>query len=121
VRAGGVHLSAELAERVLVDRGHGVQIAQHATLSGREFEVLRRLTRGESPPAIATALVLAASVVTTSCQRIMAKLGLSNLAELVRYGVDNGLGALRPPPGSPPPPQPCSTPRTSVPMGLMPR
>lgn len=104
VVAGGVHLSARLAERWLADRGHGMQIARHATLSGREFEVLRRLARGESPPAIATALTLAASVVTTSCQRIMAKLELGSLADMVRYGVDHGLGAPRPPRGSPPPP-----------------
>lgn len=52
-------------------------------LSGREREVLSRISRGQSIPAIAADLFLAPSTVKTHVQRLYEKLGVSDRAAAV--------------------------------------
>ncbi|HUO40067.1 MAG TPA: response regulator transcription factor [Mycobacterium sp.] len=52
-------------------------------LSGREREVLSRISRGQSIPAIAAELYLAPSTVKTHVQRLYEKLGVSDRAAAV--------------------------------------
>jgi two-component system nitrate/nitrite response regulator NarL len=52
-------------------------------LSAREREVLNRIARGQSIPAIAADLYLAASTVKTHVQRLYEKLGVSDRAAAV--------------------------------------
>ena len=67
------------------------EAAPHESLSHREFEVMRRLAAGESVTDIATALNLSVKTVSTHKANLMAKLGLHNQTELVRYALKHGL------------------------------
>jgi len=91
VMAGGAHVSADLAERVVLQLNGTVGMARHAQLSDRELEVLRRLVAGQRPTDIAHELHLSVKTVSTHKSRIQEKLELPSLAELVRYGLEHGL------------------------------
>lgn len=93
VAAGGAYVSADLAERVVLQLNGGVGVARHAQLSDRELEVLRRLVAGQRPTEIAQALHLSVKTISTHKSRIQEKLNLPTLADLVRYGLEHDLDA----------------------------
>ena len=72
--------SAELDQRVLSDR---------------EIEVLRLLAEGRRTKEIAEALAISAKTVETDRSRIMLKLGIDNLAELVKFAIRAGIASPR--------------------------
>jgi DNA-binding NarL/FixJ family response regulator len=61
------------------------------TLSKRECEVVRLLAEGNSSKEIATLLNIAVTTVETYRARIMMKLGVHSVVQLVRYAVENKL------------------------------
>jgi len=91
VMAGGAYVNPELAERVVLQLNGSVGVARHSQLSDRELEVLRRLVAGQRPTEIAHALHLSVKTVSTHKSRIQEKLALPTLADLVRYGIEQGL------------------------------
>lgn len=93
VAAGGAYVSADLAERVVLQLNGAVGVARHAQLSDRELEVLRRLVAGQRPTEIAQALHLSVKTISTHKSRIQEKLNLPTLADLVRYGLEHDLNA----------------------------
>ena len=62
-----------------------------ASLSGREFHVLRLLSSGRSLREISEAMSLSVKTVHTYRTRLLRKLGLERTGELVRLGVEEGL------------------------------
>ncbi|MDS4022541.1 MAG: response regulator transcription factor [Candidatus Competibacter sp.] len=60
-------------------------------LSDREIEVLRLLARGRRAREIAEILAISAKTVETYRGRIMLKLGIDNLAELVKFAIRAGI------------------------------
>ena len=60
-------------------------------LSEREAEVLRRLAEGQRIKEIADALNLSAKTVETYRSRIMLKLGIDNLPDLVKFAIRAGI------------------------------
>ncbi|WP_332813979.1 response regulator transcription factor [Ramlibacter sp.] len=92
IAGGGAYISAEVAEQLALGAmPGGTAAAPHESLSHREFEVMRRLAAGESVTDIATALNLSVKTVSTHKANLMAKLGLQNQTELVRYALKHGL------------------------------
>ena len=92
IAGGGAYISAEVAEQLALGAmPGGSEAAPHESLSHREFEVMRRLAAGESVTDIATALNLSVKTVSTHKANLMAKLGLHNQTELVRYALKHGL------------------------------
>lgn len=76
--------------------GLAAQIRQRAeptapVLSAREREVLNRIARGQSIPAIAAELFVAPSTVKTHVQRLYEKLGVSDRAAAVAEAMRQGL------------------------------
>lgn len=63
----------------------------HDVLSEREYEVLRRLARGERLTAIAIQMDLSTKTVATYRSRAMKKLKLENAAQLFRYAMNAGM------------------------------
>jgi len=57
----------------------------------RETEIIRLLAEGKSNKEIATALGIAVSTVETHRAKIMSKLGLHSLAELIHYAMRHGI------------------------------
>ena len=60
-------------------------------LSAREREVLNRIARGQTIPAIAGELFVAPSTVKTHVQRLYEKLGVSDRAAAVAEAMRQGL------------------------------
>jgi DNA-binding NarL/FixJ family response regulator len=63
-------------------------------LSLREREVLQLVVEGKSSKEIANALHLSSKTVETYRSRLMQKLGVSNLASLVKFAIQHGLTPL---------------------------
>lgn len=91
IAGGGAYISAEVAEQLALGAMPGAQAAPHEGLSDREFDVLRRLAAGQSVSDIATALNVSVKTVSTHKANGMAKMGLQNQSELVRYALKHGL------------------------------
>ena len=69
----------------------GDQKSKLSDLTERELEVLRLIVDGKTSREIAESLVISSNPVERHRQNIMAKLGLHNRAELVRYAISKGL------------------------------
>jgi DNA-binding NarL/FixJ family response regulator len=68
----------------------------HKSLSNREFEVFQMMVHGHSVTDIAKLLRLSVKTVSTHKSRVLQKMNLSSLADLVRYAMNNGLLADTP-------------------------
>ena len=88
---GGRYVSAALAEWLASHLGQDEQAKPHETLSDREFEVLRLITAGKKPSAIAKTLHLSVKTVNTYRQRVLEKMQLKSTAELIKYALQNKL------------------------------
>ena len=92
IAAGGAYISAEVAEQLALGAMPGGEKPPHEALSDREFEVFGQLVAGTSVTEIAAALNLSVKTVSTHKANLMAKLGIGNQSELVRYAIRHGLG-----------------------------
>jgi DNA-binding NarL/FixJ family response regulator len=90
--AGGAHyVEPAVAERLLFDPSPRDAAVPHAALSDREYQVFLMLAQGRGVVEIADALHLSAKTVSTHKFRLMQKLGLDNLSDLVRYALKHEL------------------------------
>lgn len=92
VAAGATYLSPRITERLLHAKGlrPGEPPAAPA-LSARQTEVLTLLALGKSVKEIAFELQLSPKTVETHRAQIMERLGMRDLASLVRYAIRAGL------------------------------
>lgn len=91
VAEGGRFISQSVMEKTFMrQQGLGGN-SQLESLSEREVQVLRRLANGESAASIADSLCISESSVRTYKARIMEKIELDNIADLVRFAMRNGL------------------------------
>jgi DNA-binding NarL/FixJ family response regulator len=67
---------------------------EQSSLSSREREVLQSITEGKSTKEIAFTLDISAKTVETHRRQIMKKLKLSNVADLTRYAIREGIISL---------------------------
>jgi len=93
IAGGGLYVGSGLAERMVLQLSGQQATPDHERLSDRELEVLRRLVAGQRPTEIAQALHLSIKTVSTHKRRMQDKLHLDSVAALVRWGLENGLGA----------------------------
>jgi two-component system invasion response regulator UvrY len=91
VAAGGRYISAELAERLAAELTLDRDRPLHASLSDREFDVLRSIASGQTVGDIADRLSLSVKTVSTYRARILEKMHLKNNAELMKYVLTNHL------------------------------
>lgn len=90
---GGAYLSPR-ATRTLLDHfvapSHA-DLAPLAFLTNREREVLARVVHGRTNTEIGAELAIAPSTVKTHVNRIMAKVGVHDRAQLVIFAYESGL------------------------------
>lgn len=91
VLAGGLYLSAALAEALAGDLSSGTERPPHEILSDREFQVMRMLASGKTLTEIAKDLSLSVKTVSTYRARLLSKTGLKNNSELIRYAFQHQL------------------------------
>lgn len=96
VLQGKLYLSREISETVLQDyvSGLGERQSLAAVLSSREREIVQRLAEGQSSKQIAAELHLSPKTVDVHRHRIMQKLQLNSLADLVKYALSEGLTSI---------------------------
>lgn len=96
-KAGRRFLSGKISERevdeLLRKRQSGEAASPLDRLSPREREVLQLVVEGKSSAAIAGLVFLSPKTVETYRSRLMKKLGVEDLAGLIKYAVANGLTA----------------------------
>lgn len=91
VQSGGVYLYPVLAKNLVADYLGEQEHPLVKSLSPRELEVLRLIGEGLVNKEIARRLGISVTTAQTHRTRIMEKLGLYTVAELIRYAVRKGI------------------------------
>ncbi len=91
VASGRPYISIEVAEQLAMDAMPSNEDFPHKKLSDREFEVFSLLVGGKTIGEIAELLHLSAKTVSTHKTRILYKMDMHSLAEMVQYAVEHRL------------------------------
>jgi DNA-binding NarL/FixJ family response regulator len=91
VASGRPYISTEVAEQLALNIMAPNEQLLHKQLSDREFEVFSLLVGGKSITEIANNLHLSVKTVSTHKTRIMQKMGMTSLSEMVQYAVAHRL------------------------------
>lgn len=91
VASGGKYIDPVLSEEIAYDTTFPEQVNPHVHLSGREFEVFRLLVAGRNINEIAQQLLLSSKTISTYKARVMEKMDIHNVADLVRYAVQHDM------------------------------
>lgn len=91
VSQGGNFLPPALATQMVFSATSTESDASSSEMSDREYQVFVALAQGHSLVDIAKTLHLSAKTVSTHKFRLMRKLGLASMSELVRYAVKHGI------------------------------
>ncbi|MEI7880915.1 MAG: response regulator transcription factor [bacterium] len=92
VHAGQPYMPEPLAEQLVLHYQRNECEPLDKRLSPREFEVMQWLTQGLKLSQIARTLKVSHQTVTTHRRHILEKTGLRTTAEIIRYGILNGIG-----------------------------
>ena len=96
VMAGQTYLCPKAAS-VLVDqyvRSNPRNIPANILLTNRQREVLKLLAEGKSTKEIAFILSLSPKTIDACRRRVMEKLNVQNIAQLIKYAIREGLTSL---------------------------
>lgn len=91
VAAGGRFISPEVAADLAFGLILGDDRPLHALLSDREFLIFSKLAAGDAIGDIAQELNLSAKTVSTYKTRLLQKMRMSSVADLIRYALEHGL------------------------------
>jgi DNA-binding NarL/FixJ family response regulator len=91
VASGGKFIAPDIAERMAFDRNSPSDGPPHNRLSDRELEVFFLLVTGLGVNEIAEKIAISNKTVSTHKVRLMQKLNVTSLAELVRYAFEHQL------------------------------
>jgi DNA-binding NarL/FixJ family response regulator len=94
VMAGSIYISRELVDTVMRDYVERIQrsdLSIYSTLTPREIEVLQLVAEGKSVKTIAQDLCISVRTVETHRHRIMDKLNIGSIADLVKYAIREGI------------------------------
>ena len=92
VAEGGMYISAGVAEQLALNLRPQTTDLPHQRLSDREYEVFALLVTGASVSDIAARLHLSGKTVSTHKARILEKMAMDSVADLVRYAMAHKLG-----------------------------
>ena len=96
VMAGETYLCPKAAS-ILVNnyiRNHPRNIPENVLLTDRQREILKLLAEGKPTKEIALILKLSSKTVDACRRRVMEKLNVQNIAELIKYAIREGLTPL---------------------------
>jgi DNA-binding NarL/FixJ family response regulator len=91
VATGRKYLTPRVSQALLAQMDGHDDRPLHQTLSSREYEILVLIVRGDSLTDIGEKMSISVKTVSTYRTRLLAKLGLSSNAELVRYALQHGI------------------------------
>jgi DNA-binding NarL/FixJ family response regulator len=90
VAAGGCYVDPDIASKILF-KTTVLGDETRRKLTERESQIFIMLAQGQGTKEIATTLGLSAKTISTHKYRLMEKLGVENISELVRYAVNLNL------------------------------
>jgi two-component system, NarL family, invasion response regulator UvrY len=91
ISKGGKFVNASLAEKLISELDIYVEKPSHETLSDREYQVMCMSAMGKTLKEIAQELSLSIQTVSTYRTRILEKMNMNSIAEVIRYAVKHGL------------------------------
>jgi two-component system, NarL family, invasion response regulator UvrY len=91
ISKGGKFVNASLAEKLISELEIYVERPSHETLSDREYQVMCMSAMGKTLKEIAQELSLSIQTVSTYRTRILEKMDMTSIAEVIRYAVKHGL------------------------------
>lgn len=91
VADGGLYITAGVAEQLALTLRPTAIDLPHEALSDREYEVFGLLVKGSTVSNIATQLHLSGKTVSTHKARILEKMNMDSVVDLVRYAVAHQL------------------------------
>ncbi|RPI50773.1 MAG: DNA-binding response regulator, partial [Acidobacteria bacterium] len=91
VIAGRRYLNPSVVEELVMRQQPGHAQRPHELLSDREYQVLRMLASGLTVSQVATRLSLSVKTVSTYRARVLEKMSMKTTAELMHYGIQQGL------------------------------
>lgn len=84
---GGRYINPNFAERLAFRLGTSTEDLPHASLSNREFQVLRLIASGKTVKEVGEELSLSIKTISTYRSRILEKMKMRNNAELTHYAI----------------------------------
>jgi len=91
VTNGGKYISPSLAETLALHLVVDNEKPLHETLSDREYQVLCKISSGNTISEIAKEMTLSVKTISTYRARILEKMGMKSNAELTYYAIKNEL------------------------------
>jgi len=91
VAGGKKYVSAIVAQQLVEALSDDSDKLPHERITDREYQVLVMIASGIPLTQIAESLNLGVATVSTYRARLLEKMGLRSTAELIRYGLENGL------------------------------
>jgi DNA-binding NarL/FixJ family response regulator len=91
VYKGKNYVTASLAEKLVSELDISLEKKPHEMLSNREYQIFLLLSSGKRITDIATDVALSPKTISTYRTRIFQKMKFNNIAELIRYAVENDL------------------------------
>lgn len=91
VANGGVFVSEHVAEIMARGLRPVSEVLPHTLLSDREFQVFELLAHGMGLTEIASEFSLSVKTISTHKSRILQKMNLNNMADLIRYAIAHKL------------------------------
>ena len=96
VYAGRRYLSESVNDMVMTEYlGFGHAVSPLSSLSQREREILQLVVEGVGNADVAKRLFISIKTVETYRSRLMQKLGIGNVPELVRFAISHGITQLK--------------------------
>jgi two-component system, NarL family, invasion response regulator UvrY len=91
VAKGGKYINLSLAEKLPFAWEPQTEKPSHVQLSDRELQVMCMLARGKTTGEIAVELSLSSQTISTYKSRILEKMKMQSIAQVIRYAIENGL------------------------------
>lgn len=91
IAGGGVYVSQKVAALLVHGNRPNIEQLPHELFSDREFQVFSMIVAGVRLTRIAEELSVSVKTVSTHKTHILHKMGMNNVAELVRYAVSHKL------------------------------
>ena len=91
VATGKKYVSAAVAQQLANAISDDSDKSPHERITDREYQVLSLIASGKTLTQVAETLNLGVATVSTYRARLLEKMGLRSTAELIRYGLENGL------------------------------
>ena len=91
VSLGRKYISPSVAEKLVFNLNNNAQKQPHEKLSDREYQVMHMIASGRTAKEISEDLSLSIKTISTYRARILEKMKMKNIAELIRYAIKKGL------------------------------